>query len=120
MTTSPKILKFPTLAIDPKRLKASTDARNFARDVRDALLTLYCEFLAHEHAAALAERQFRNHLHRGGSPDTLGFSLADPATYRTNVPLFMFPESPDVEALILSSPPSSRAPIVLSAAGVHR
>lgn len=78
----------------------------------DAGLTMrYLAWLANEHAAILSEV----------SPIYLCSTRLEPTSWREKrvlYPLLWFPDAPDVEAHVTAQPASSRAAVVLSAAGV--
>ena len=78
------------------------------------LLEKYHAFLSRESLATLAEMYL---LKYPGAPAQERWSLADVESYRYDVPCCLLRESAEIEKLIASCPPSSRAAAVLSAAG---
>ena len=80
------------------------------------LLRRYAIFLGRELQAARIEMELIR------SPRYFadrGLSLNDPETWRSEAWWMEIPKEPAVEALITSRPASTRAAVVLSAAGVH-
>lgn len=120
MANAQNITEFPAMGLKRGRLKKAIESRTSAKEIRDLVLDMYCAFLAHEHAAALAERQIRRSLDKGYAFDRIQQSLANPKSYKWDVPMYMFPEAPETQAMILESPPSSRAALVLGAVGIER
>jgi hypothetical protein len=76
----------------------------------EGLLRWYQAFLSRENLATLAEIQ----LLRGYAPE---FNLAQRASYEHRVPMCMVPPNAAADALVNETAPSSRAALVLSAAG---
>ena len=73
------------------------------------LLQRYVAWLANEHAAA---------LHEFDRPEVRYIEAQVWPYYRVRTPLFWFPDAPDIERDLWATRPSSRAAVVLSAAGV--
>ena len=79
--------------------------------VSEALQLRYLAWLANEHAACAYELCPPRWTHNRLRPE--GWH-----GLRANVPMLWFPEAPDVEAIVTATPASTRAAVVLSAAGV--
>jgi hypothetical protein len=72
--------------------------------VTEELKERYIAWLAHEHRGALWEREVQPYPHaHGRHPNT--------------VPMYWFPEHPDIELVVHGALPSTRAAVVLSAVG---
>ena len=90
--------------------------------VTDALHARYVAWLAHEHRAALQEHGFREAL-ASWTPHPANYEpsaieYAERCCRRGTEPMFWFPDVPDVIASVEAAQPSSRAAVILSAAGV--
>ena len=89
--------------------------------VTDALHARYLAWLAHEHWAAMKEHSRRGALAAWRPcPDAIDMSAeayADRVADRSEY-VFWRPDVPDVERNVASAPPSTRAAVILSAAGV--
>ena len=75
-----------------------------------ALLERYIAWLGNEHAAALIEFE------------RPGIRIIEPFAwpyYRVRAPMYWYPEAPDIERDVWLTRPSSRAAVVLSAAGCN-
>ncbi len=79
--------------------------------VTTVLQERYIAWLANEHAAALMEFDRPEQEVSGLAPTSWAF-------HRVRTPIFWFPEARDVELSVLATRPSTRAAVVLSAAGV--
>ncbi len=90
--------------------------------VTDALHARYLAWLAHEHWAALREHHWRESVASWRpTPDAYDASAeayAARVESYSPVPSWWVPPAPDVGQTIASAPPSSRAAVILSAAGV--
>ena len=90
--------------------------------VTDALHARYVAWLAHEHRAALQEHARRMVLATWtpgpNSYDRSAQDCADRVCRDGIEPMFWFPGQPDIERIVTSAPASSRAAVMLSAAGV--
>ena len=80
-----------------------------AAPVTPALMDRYVAWLAREHAEALVER---DEVHHPGA-----LHVAEWRREWVHQPLFWFPEDPVAHASVLGAKPSTRAAVVLSAAG---
>ncbi len=80
--------------------------------VTAALQERYIAWLANEHAAALME--FDRSVEKF---DTCRNSASNWNFYRARQPFWWFPDAPEIEGLVLTTLPSTRAAIVLSAVG---
>lgn len=89
--------------------------------ITDALHERYFTFLAHEHRAAMKEHGYRTALVHARR--RLGGHVADCEAWARSEGerahyFDWMPEASDVEAVVASAPPSTRAAVILSAAGV--
>ena len=82
--------------------------------VTQALQDRYIAWLANEHAAALFEREMPGSV----TNEERVRLCTDWHFARVRVPMWWFPEAPDVERATAYSKPSKRAAVILSAAGV--
>ncbi|RYC28753.1 hypothetical protein D3273_27650 [Lichenibacterium minor] len=82
--------------------------------VTPVLQDRYIAWLANEHAAALFERDMPGSV---ANEEHLRL-CTDWHFARARVPLWWFPEAPDIERVTAYSKPSKRAAVILSAAGV--
>ncbi len=91
--------------------------------VTDALQLRYLAWLAHEHLAAVKEHMFRSALahalrHPERYPSPAAFARRQLEEGDRSPYTGWFPDAPDVERLVSASRSSTRAAVILSAAGV--
>lgn len=89
--------------------------------ITDELLARYFSWLAHEHRAAWCEYVYRDCLSRTEvPPEFTGLTVAAWARQVRDEarPPRWLPDEPDIEAQVAWTSPSTRAAVILSAAGV--